>query len=385
MNHDRLKGKAIKARIPLDGAFEITPLCNFNCKMCYVRKDPLQVSSCGGLKGVEFWLNVAEQACDAGCLFPLITGGEPFTYPYFRYLYEQMHRMGMQCSINSNGSLIDDNVIDWLVLSPPARINITLYGGSDETYGRLCGNPEGFERMLHAADLMTEAGILFRFNCSLTPENVCDFDRILEIAARYGKKVRMATYMFPPLRSMGLTGNNPARLTPDEAAYYEAKMNFCQTEPRWYRSIARNAMRYIEPTEEQLKAAEAGDPAEMHCMAGRCSFWIDWQGNLSGCGVNMEPHFSIDDYGFAGAWQKVVDHTNSFRWSPACANCINAGICFSCPSMAYNETGSFNGRPQFLCEKAKYAAKWYRYFLEQLPPEPEDAPADPYEPACPID
>ena len=29
--------KATARRIPLGGTFEITPLCNMNCRMCYIR------------------------------------------------------------------------------------------------------------------------------------------------------------------------------------------------------------------------------------------------------------------------------------------------------------------------------------------------------------
>ena len=385
VNHDRLKGKAVRARIPLDGALEITPMCNFRCKMCYVRQEPAQVKSGGGLREIDFWLDIAEQARDAGCLYPLITGGEPFTYPGFRTLYEQMHRMGLQCSINSNGSLIDERTIDWLVQSPPARINITLYGGSADTYGRLCGNPDGCERMLHAADMMRDAGILFRFNCSLTPDNACDFDRILEIARHYGKGVRMATYMFPPLRSLGLTGENPSRLTPEDAAHYEALMNFRQAPPQRFRILAQNELKYREPTEAQLAEAAAGEPGEIRCLAGRCSFWIDWRGNMSNCGVNMRPSFSLDTYSFSDAWKRVVDYTEAFRWSPACHNCVNAGICFSCPAMVYNETGDYNGRPEYLCEMTKYSAKWYGTLLEQLPETDEVPTAEETEHDCPID
>ena len=385
VNHDRLQRKAIKARLPLEGAFELTPLCNFRCRMCYVRQDPEQVRSCGGLRGIDFWLRTAEQARDAGCLYPLITGGEPFTYPGFRTLYEQLHRMGLQCSINSNGSLIDEAAVGWLVQSPPARINITLYGGSAETYGRLCGNPDGFARVLHAADLMAEAGILFRFNCSLTPDNADDFDRILEIGRRYGKPVRFASYMFPSLRGKGEIGSNAARFDPERAAYYEVLMNFRQMEPAQFRLLARNARKYTEPTEAQLAEAAAGEPGKMHCMAGRCSFWADWQGNLSGCGVNMRPSFSLDEYGFAGAWKKIVEHTEAFRWSPACHNCPNAKLCFTCPAMAYNETGDFSGRPVYLCEKGKYSAKWYRYFEAQLPESDEALPEEDPAPVCPVE
>ena len=35
---DRLYKQATKERVPLTGAFELSPLCNFSCRMCYVRR-----------------------------------------------------------------------------------------------------------------------------------------------------------------------------------------------------------------------------------------------------------------------------------------------------------------------------------------------------------
>ena len=32
--------KARRECIPINGLFELTPLCNFRCRMCYVRLDP---------------------------------------------------------------------------------------------------------------------------------------------------------------------------------------------------------------------------------------------------------------------------------------------------------------------------------------------------------
>ena len=37
--------KAEMQKIPLSGTFELSPICNFNCKMCYVRQTPEQVKN----------------------------------------------------------------------------------------------------------------------------------------------------------------------------------------------------------------------------------------------------------------------------------------------------------------------------------------------------
>ena len=143
---DKLYGISARRRIPLTGAFEVSPLCNFRCKMCYVRQSADEVRSSGGIQPLEFWLDIARQAKEAGTLFPLLTGGEPFLYPHIRELYTAMAGMGMQVSINTNASCITEETVQWLKQTPPARINVTLYGGSSESYGRLCGDPAGFDR-----------------------------------------------------------------------------------------------------------------------------------------------------------------------------------------------------------------------------------------------
>ena len=43
---------------------------------------------------LEQWLKIAREAKDAGMLFLLITGGEPFLWPQFWELYEALSEMG---------------------------------------------------------------------------------------------------------------------------------------------------------------------------------------------------------------------------------------------------------------------------------------------------
>ena len=41
---DYLAQKAIRMKVPLSGTFELSPVCNFNCRMCYVRKSEREVA-----------------------------------------------------------------------------------------------------------------------------------------------------------------------------------------------------------------------------------------------------------------------------------------------------------------------------------------------------
>lgn len=351
----------------MTGAFELSPLCNFRCKMCYVRKTVEETKHAGGIMPLEFWLDIARQAKEAGTLYPLLTGGETFLYPHIRELYGAMSRMGMQVSINSNGSCITEETVKWLKEARPIRINITLYGGSNESYARLCGDAHGFDKVRRGIELLAENDIRFKFNCSLTPDNAADLENMIRFVQTYGKTLRTATYMFPPVRRTGQSGDYEGRFTPEEAAYYQVLADWNQLPPERFAVLARNAQHFTELTSEILAEAAAKPPREMGCLSGRCSYWVDWQGNLSGCGMMDIPKISLKDHTLTEAWKEVVDWTDELRYSPVCANCVNRSVCFSCAAMVHNETGSFDGRPVYLCEKAKYAAEYYKEFLGNLP------------------
>lgn len=112
---DMIYSKAAGMKIPISGTFELSPICNFTCKMCYVRKTQREVDlHLRPMVTLEQWLRIAKEASDAGMLFLLITGGEPFLWPDFWKLYEELIKMGFLISINTNGSLIDDNAIEYL-------------------------------------------------------------------------------------------------------------------------------------------------------------------------------------------------------------------------------------------------------------------------------
>ncbi len=373
--------------IPLTAAFELSPICNFSCKMCYVRKTREEVIKAGGLRPLSFWLDIAKQAKEAGTLFPLLTGGETFLYPHFKELYFALNEMGMQVSINSNGSCIDEEVVSWLKQMPPIRVNITLYGGSNESYERLCGDPHGFDKVKKGVQLLADNNIRMQFNCSLTPDNAQDLDRMLAFAHQYGQGLKVATYMFPPVRRTGVSGDYKDRFTPKEAAYYQVMVDWKQLPKERFAVLAKNAQHFTELTPDLLKEAESLGPRAMGCLAGRCSYWVDWEGNLSGCGMMDYPKIDLKKTTLREAWNEVVQWTDEMRYSAYCANCINRGVCFSCAAMVRNETGSFDGRPVYLCEKNKYAAMYYKEFADRYLKDIElnDIDADLDEQYCAFD
>ena len=70
-----LHAKAARQGIPLSGTFELTPLCNMNCRMCYVRMSREQQEAIRPLRTAAQWLELGRQAKEQGLLYLLLTGG----------------------------------------------------------------------------------------------------------------------------------------------------------------------------------------------------------------------------------------------------------------------------------------------------------------------
>lgn len=345
-----LHAKAAHLGIPLSGTFEVTPCCNMACKMCYVRMTKSEQESIAPLRTVDEWLKLGEAARDAGMLYLLLTGGEPFLRADFREIFQGLNKMGLILMINSNGTLIDEETVAWLKETPPSRINITLYGASDETYARLCGNPRGYTQTTHAIRLLKEAGICVRLNCSLTPHNAADADEIFAFAKQEGLLVQATSYMFPPLRrDVSMIGCND-RFTPEEAAYQSARIACLMNGAEWYLERMKHD---LPPVPNDLD--DCPDVGEgIRCRAGKCSFWVNWNGGFSPCGMLPDSEsVNVFDVGFDAAWQQARDYVCQIRLPAKCSACAARDNCKACAAMVYTESGCYHEVPRYRCEMTK--------------------------------
>lgn len=358
--------KASRAKIPLSGTFELSPVCNFNCRMCYVRKSAKEVAAHDRpMMTMEQWLSVAKQAKDAGLLYLLLTGGEPFLWPDFWKLYEQLSKMGLLISINTNGSMIDDAAIERFKDMPPTRINITLYGGSDETYHRLCGVDHVFSKVNQAILKLKEAGITVKLNGSLTPDNICDFDACMDYGISHGLIYEPNTYMYPPIRrDLTMTGRNE-RFTPKEAAYYRLSTYRKQYGEENYRKFLRAILQHYVSPKGLDESCTDDKNGRMRCRAGSASFWITWDGWLTPCGMMPEPKVEMQEKPFLQAWQTLVYESENLKLSSVCRDCPDKKLCHSCAAMAMAETGKASGIPVYLCEMVREMKKIAGDVLEE--------------------
>lgn len=361
--------KASQSRIPLSGTFELSPVCNLACRMCYVRMTPQQVAAHGRpALPLARWLELAEQARSAGLLYLLLTGGEPFLWPDFWPLYERLTAMGFVLTVNTNGTLIDEAAIARLRARPPTRLNITLNGASNETYRSLCRADGMFTRVDRAIRGLREAGVLVKLNCSLTPHNAGDLEAMIRYARERSLILEVNTYMFPPMRrDPGQVGRND-RFTPEEAARRHMERYRLQYGEETYVQYLQNVLRGIaDPPGLDESCVDPVD-GRIRCRAGKAAFWVTWDGWLTPCGMMTEPRVDLADGSFDQAWQTLTERSAQLRLSGVCGQCPDRDLCHSCAAMAQAETGSPGGIPRYLCRMVEAMKTLARQELDRRGP-----------------
>lgn len=337
--------------IPFFGSFELTPRCNMNCKMCYIRMNEEEMKKIGREMTVDEWLEIAQQATKRGMTHLLLTGGEPLVYKGFKELYLKLRKLGIFISVNTNGTMFTDEWVDFFAQNIPAQINITIYGGSNETYNRLCRNPKGFDQMKSTIEKLQSKNIRVVLNCVITKQNFEDMEEIFRFGREHDLKVNATCYCFPPVRKEGVIDPEVNRYNPKEAALARVYTNWNSiNDKNTFVKRADYIVNYPEKVQNIENSCVDAVGDRVLCAAGRSNFWITWDGRMLPCGMIPDYSVSIKELGFDDAWDNVVDYTSNIRLSAECKNCKNKDICSPCAAKLKSETGVFDQKSKYMCE-----------------------------------
>ncbi|MCC8129085.1 MAG: radical SAM protein [Clostridiales bacterium] len=361
-----LQARADELNLPLCGALELLPLCNMDCNMCYIRHSSSELEQ--PLLHAADWLGMMEGTRDAGTLYVLLTGGEPLLYPEFRELYQGLQEMGFVLTVNTNGTLFDEKWADFFVDHGCKRFNVSLYGASNETYARLCHNPQGFTQTMNALRLMKERNLPCRLNFTITGENRGDIGRMIQVARELDLPFTPVCYTFPPVRKCGRVDVDEIRMSPEAAGRARRDVTLLQSPASERASSARLLLnRLMLPV--RTDSGGKGFP----CHAGLSSYWIDWKGKLTACGTMESLGVDLRKTDFQTAWQEIAADGKEI---PICGECVRCGLklfCTSCPAVSMGETSTTDGKPQYLCDMT---VSFVRQLIAELPTEEQGFYAD---------
>jgi MoaA/NifB/PqqE/SkfB family radical SAM enzyme len=348
---DKFVELAIEKSIPLIGQFELTSRCNLQCKMCYVCNSANDKMAISREHSAKEWMSLVEKARDAGMLYLLFTGGEVFLRQVFREIYENVSMMGLNVMLYTNGTLITPEIAKWLGRTPPSKVEVTLYGASPETYEKVCGNPQGFNQAISGIDLLLSEGIGLKIRTTVVKGNASDFDKIAEIADNRGVDLGIVDYI-SPRRDGYRTYPEGERLASKELAAYINNVD------DYFTSKETTGSKSIKPDKEKEKTIKNTETAlevnPFFCEAGRCAFWITWDGRMTPCGLMNQPEVFPFENGFNQSWVELEKRCLEIPICEECSSCSLKENCICCPARLKNETGFYNKPAEYLCNLAQY-------------------------------
>jgi radical SAM protein with 4Fe4S-binding SPASM domain len=332
----RLFEKSQKNRMPVSGTFDITSRCNLRCIHCYIQ-------------GIDFGkeltypeiCNILDQIAEEGCLWLLITGGEPLTRPDFMGIYEYAKRKGFFITLFTNGTLLTTEIADFLVEFPPFAIEITLYGITADTYEKVTGVPGAFERCRRGIELLRERNLYLRLKSMIFTTNRHELEEIKSYAKKLG-----APFRFDCMINAKLDNSQEptkVRLSPDEIVALD------MADKERSREFRAFADRFGDVPESEYL---------YNCGAGLNSFYISATGHLGMCAVSHEPNYDLRKGNFHDGFYYALPEVRTkkrTRYSE-CQKCDLKGICNQCPAWGQLEHGDPEARVDFLCRVAHLRA-----------------------------
>jgi radical SAM protein with 4Fe4S-binding SPASM domain len=332
---EQLHAKVSQQRLPLKGSLEVTLRCNVRCAHCYLplaqRAGPRQ----GELTLAEIQRILSEVA-DAGCLWLLLTGGEPFLRRDFLDIYDFAKRKGFITSIFTNGTLLTESIADHLAEWRPFMLEISLYGATQATYERVTGVPGSYARCMRGIELLLERGLPLQLKTVLLTLNQDELAQMRQFSKSLGLKFR-----FDPVISAGIDGSlqpTQYRLRPEQIISVETQ------DPARARAWPKAF--------EDARDVEINTRQMYICGAGRKSFHIDAYGKMSICLSARNPSFDLRRGSFRQGWDSFEQSVLALEYGQAfgCARCELRTVCAQCPAVGLTELGDAEAPVPYLCQ-----------------------------------
>lgn len=316
--HD-LVAKSWNKALPMTALWEITYACNHKCAFCYNCPERGQRE----MTKEQIISNLGKIA-DLGCVFLVLTGGEPLTRPDFFDIARAAKRHGFALRIYTNGYLVDEVVARKLKDLAPFEVEISFHGSNAASMDKLTGVPGSFDRVLQGIKNLRKHDLKVNMKCPITKWNQWEIRDIKALAASLGCHAEFDPVITP--RDDGDT--SPLAL--------QADRDFL--EKLW-------SPEYVDVTHEEVPVPRNDTKVEANCGTGRSTIAIDPYGNIYPCvqwrrsaGNIME----VEDLRALWTHSPVLNEVRRIALEipkTTLKTCESGEFCSFCPGVAEVQTG----------------------------------------------
>ena len=326
--------KAAQLRVPLSGNLALTHRCSARCVHCYLGEEVSAQENIKKELNTRQWKTIIDDITRAGCLYLLITGGEPLLRKDFKEIYSHAKTNGLLVTLFTNGMLINDEVLELFHRFPPRAVEITIYGATPTTHERITGVRGSYEKTMAGINNLIQQKINVRLKTILMTLNRREFFDMQNMAGEWGVKFRFDAALFP-----GLNGDkSPIQLRVPVEDAIEIEFSNENRKQEWKAFFTK--MRGL-PSKDYL----------YQCGAGLTHFHIDPYGNLKPCLMVTDLEYNLVTGDFFTGWNKVIPRIRERKpgGDYKCNRCQKRVLCGFCPAFFKLENDAEDIRSQYLC------------------------------------
>jgi radical SAM protein with 4Fe4S-binding SPASM domain len=340
--HHRQAGE----RVPLQVSIEVTRRCPLECLHCYnnLPMDDMDARRRELTKEEHF--RVLDELVEMGCFWILYTGGEIFARKDFLEIYTYAKKKGFLITLFTNGTIINEQIADYLAEWPPFSIEITLYGRTRETYEALTMIPGSYDRCLRGIKLLKERSLPLKLKTVATSINKHEVMAMRRFAEEELGVEFMCDGQINP-RIDCSQSPLAVRLTPEEVVALDMAVPKGKSE---YLRLARH---------DWEKPANLLQVDTMYfCGGGMNSFAINAYGEVGICVISQQETFSVRGAGVKAVWDDSLLRLRTRKRTKLtkCVECRIQSLCGMCPANGEMENGDRESPVEFLCHVAHLRA-----------------------------
>jgi len=316
--------------LPYSGSIELTLRCNVRCRHCYI----LYPGATDGEMDTQQAKAVLQKLADGGCIFLLMTGGEILARPDFKELYLHAKQLGMLLSVYTNATLVNEDIVAFWKENPPRRIEVTIYGHTEETYEKVTNTRGSFKRFRRGVELMLDAGLPVHLKMMVMKSNVHEFAQVRDWVHNLTGDFLFDKDITPMLD--GSTEVLKERISPEQYVLLDQEApDFSQE----YRAKA-----------DAVALTTQGDEL-FTCGAGIRTFHVDPTGTLHSCMLWRETGYDLLHHDLSG-WAEHLQAAQRSRTTTAigCNSCSSRDHCGRCSAAASLEMGDAGSSIPYHCE-----------------------------------
>lgn len=301
---------------------ELTSLCNWMCKHCYIPDTEKSTISLTEIKKTLIDLRVM------GVFEITYTGGEIFLVKGFLDLLKFTRTLGFRVTLYSNTSLLNDEIIHQLYDLNISLVGCTLFSLKDEIHDSITQVKDSLKKTLHNIQLLRKYNIPVEVKCGVTKFNVYEWEKVREFCFFNG-------FTFTPYYDINRKNNGD--ITPES-----------------FRVNKEELINIIEKEKDKnLIGLFHRDNNDYAYEELRYTLSIRSDGTINPCPrlfleLGNIKQISIKNIWYESEYLKIIQ---SIKWGdlPECSICSQQIYCKRCPGIAFIESGNFFYKSSMNC------------------------------------